>query len=137
MACFAFPSLKSFTVAYLLQPACTARATLVRYRQPLRVRNQCITMKCPHCQAEVTESAAAVCPVCGKEIAPPLAAPPPAEAATAQKSSAGYWLVFFAVLLAPPLLTLGAASGGRNAEGAAIGIALLGGGLGGIISGGM
>jgi hypothetical protein len=47
------------------------------------------------------------------------------------------WWLFFAVLLAPPLVTLLAARGGRDAEGAAIGIGLLGGGLGGIVCGAM
>src|SRR5262249_52156546 len=88
-------------------------------------------MNCPYCQSVLPDGQAGVCPSCGRE----LKAPPPIGVAPALAPVRINWLLFFAVLLAPPLLSLVVARGGRDTEGLAIGTALLGGGVAGLICG--
>lgn len=90
-------------------------------------------MKCSNCGGELAADAGLACPFCGRVLANDAVVPPRVGVPATNVN----WLLFFGALLVPPMLTALIVQGGRATQGLAVAIALLGGGAGGIITGGI
>jgi hypothetical protein len=91
-------------------------------------------MNCQNCQKELpADNTATQCPFCAHDLAVSgndsvRQSLPPVKT---------HWLIFFSVLLAPVLLTILSVRFGAKNGGASAGIAIIGGGVAGIICGAM